>query len=366
MIRFARFAAAGIAAVCLSAGASAQAPTPEAPLKVTYATYLNPSVAFVQVDDWFMKEITARSNGAIQFETYYGGALLSALDIYPGLASGAVDIAMGAPGYNVDMLPLSSVPQPFITEKVDAAMKAIRDLYNNEPEFRTEWQQNGLEMLYPMVAGENAFFLNKKVIETDDLAGMRIRSTLGIAEALNILGATTVALPSPDAIEGLKRGAIEGIGSLPFDTAMSLGLHEIASFVSDSGRMGIYVIMATAANKGWWDSLDPSVRDLFTEVAAEVPQKYLELMNSELTTMAEQLHTTSTIEVLTQSDEEIALWQEQAAEGVWNKWLADMSGKGIDGAAILAQYRELVAKYEPESAYRTGLDIYREEFEAAK
>lgn len=362
MISFVRLATAGLVAMALGGGALAQEPTAAAPLKVTYATYLNPSVAFVQVDDWFMSEITKRSGGAIVFEKYYGGSLLNALDIFPGVASGAVDIAMGAPGYNLDMLPLTSVPQPFVTDKVDAAMKAISELYSSESQLRSEWQQNGLEMLYPMAAGENAFFLSRKVVEIDDLSGLRIRSTLGIAEALNILGATTVALPAPDAIEGLKRGAIEGIGSLPFDTAMSLGLHEIAAYASDSGRMGIYGIMAMAANKGWWDNLDPSVSKLFAEVAAEVPQKYLEIMDKQLNFMAKQLADTPSIEVLTQSDEEIALWQEKAAEGVWNKWVGDMSAKGIDGATILSRYRDLVARYEPSSSYRSGLDIYREEF----
>lgn len=350
------------ALLTVSGAALAQAPTAEAPLKVTYATYLNPSVAFVQVDDWFMKQVTERSGGAIQFETYYGGSLLGALDVFPGLSGGAADIAMGAPGYNLDMLPYTSVPQPFITSKADAAMKAIDELYQSDSALRTEWQNNNLELLYPMAAGENSIWLNNPVATRDDLKGQRVRATLGIATALDVLGATPVALPAMDAIEGLKRGAIDGVASLPFDTGMALGLDEIGKYVTDSGQMGIYGIMAMAANKQWWDGLDPTVQKVFKEVAAEVPAKYLAIMDEQLDAMVDKLHSHDGIKVITQTDAEIAAWKDAAAETVWTKWTGDMAAKGLDGEAVLNHYRELVAKFEPESQYRTGLERYRAKY----
>lgn len=362
MILSRRGLSASIAVLALFGVARAEAPTPEAPLKVTYATYLNPSVVFVQVDDWFMAEVTKRSGGAVTFETYYGGSLLGALDVFPGLGSGAADIAMGAPGYNLDMLPYTGVPQPFVTGKADAAMRALDELYRVEPALQEEWQRNNLELLYPMAAGENSFWLSKRVETAADLSGMRIRATLGIATALDELGATPVALPAMDAIEGLKRGAVDGIASLPFDTSMSLGLDEIAKYVCDCGRMGIYGIMAMAANKDWWDGLDPSVQTLFQEVAAEVPDKYLAIMEEQLNGMVDTLHGRETIEVVTQSDEEVAAWKAAAAEAVWTKWTGDMAARGLDGEAMLGRYRELVAKYEPESKYLTGLERYRAKY----
>lgn len=346
--------------------ALAEMPTAENPLRVTYATYLQTNTAFTRVDAWFMEEVTRRSGGGIVFETYYGGSLLGAVDIYPGVSSGAVDIVMGAPGYNVDMLPYSSVVQPFITDKVDAAMQAVQELYDTEPVLRAEWNDNNLELLYPLAAGENSIWLTRKVERVEDLAGLRIRSTLGIAEALNALGATTVALPSPDAIEGMRRGAIEGIASLPFDTAMDLGLYQIASYATDAGRMGVYGLMAAAANKAWWDGLDPEVRDLLSEVAAEAPAKYIEIMADQLEGLVTRLADRDSIEVITLSDEENARWAELASKAVWDKWLSDMSSRGLDGAAILERYRELIVKHEPDSTYKTGLDVWRARYGGAE
>lgn len=352
------FATSVLSALLLAGPAYAEMPTADKPLKITYATYLAPNVAFTQADAWFMKEITERSAGGIVFETYYSGSLLPAGDIYPGVGKGAVDIVLGSPGYHVDLMPISNVIQPFITDKVDAVMYAVKELYDTEPSMQAEWSSNNMVLLYPMAAGENSIWLSKRVEKAEDLAGLRIRATVGIAQAINALGATSVALPVTDAIEGLKTGAIEGIASLPFDTAMDLGLHEVATYTTDAGRMGIYGLMGGAANKQWWDGLDPEVRDLIASVAVDVPQKYLDLLAAKLEGQVATL-ADSKIEVVSLSEEENARWREKASEAVSSAWLAKVAAKNLDGAPILKRFRELVTKFEAQSTYATGLDLYR-------
>lgn len=278
-------------------------------IELTYATYLPKSFTFVQVDDWFMQEITKRTNGRVSFKTYYGASLLKALDVFPGLKSGAADLATGAPGYNVDLLPLSSVIQPYITEKADAAVRAFIELYRKNGAFKNEWEKNNLRLIYPLAAVENTLWTRKPVRTAADLKGMRIRATLGVARSLNMLGATPVALGMQDGVEALKRGAIDGFASSPFDLGVQVGLHEAAAYAGDAGRMGVYGIIATAFNLTSWNKLPADVRKVIDEVAAEVPDKYLQLTNAAVRQAADRIRATKTLAVVRPPEEEDARWK---------------------------------------------------------
>ncbi|MGE0314002.1 MAG: TRAP transporter substrate-binding protein DctP [Lautropia sp.] len=345
-------AAASVAAAGLPASAHAQQK-----IELTYATYLPKAFTFVQVDDWYMGEVTKRTNGRVTFKTYYGASLLKALDVFPGLASGAADLATGAPGYNVDMLPLSSVIQPYITEKADAAVLAFSELYRTNEVFKNEWQKNNMRLVYPLAAVENTLWTRKPVRTAADLKGMRIRATLGVAQSLNLLGATPVAMGMQDGVEALKRGAIDGFASSPFDLGVQVGLHEAAAYANDAGRMGVYGIIATAFNLNAWNKLPPDVQKVFDEVAAEAPKKFLELTNAAVAAAAAKFAATKSIQAVRPTEEENASWKAKTAQAVWDKWLADMKAKGLDGKPVLDQFITLVRKYEPASGYTPGFDL---------
>ena len=88
------------AILALAASVSA-AGTAWAGTKLVYAGYISERSIATTLDTWFMDQVEARSGGDIKFERYYGGALMKAPDIYPGLSQGAVDFATGAPqAYN--------------------------------------------------------------------------------------------------------------------------------------------------------------------------------------------------------------------------------------------------------------------------
>lgn len=340
-----------IGAIGLSVPASA-----EETAKLTYATYLPKSFTWVQVDDWFMDEVTRRTGGKVTFERYYGGTLLSALDVFPGLSSGAADLATGAPGYNPDMLPLSGVTQPYITEKVDAAARAITDLYAANDDFRAEWQSNNMHLLYALTATENSLWTNRSVTSAKDLQGMRLRATLGIGQSLEMLGATPVAMGMGDGVQAFKSGALDGFTSAPFDVSTLVGLQDIASFAGDQGRMGIYAIVALAFNKASYDTLSDATKAVIADVAREIPARFLEVTDAAVDASVEKIRAAENLTVERLSDTERAVWQDLTAQAVWDAWTAEMDARGLNGTAVLQQYRDLVAKYEPDSTYVPGFE----------
>jgi len=344
------------ASVLMAAGESRAAD----PVKLVYATYLPKNFTFVEVDDWFMQQVTERSGGRITFETYYGASLLKALDVFPGLSQGAADLATGAPGYNVDMLPLSSVIQPYMTDKADAAVRAFVDLYNAEPALKQEWEGQNMKLLYALAATENTLWSNKQVTKAEDLQGMRIRATLGVAQSLELLGATTVALGMQDGVDGLKRGVIDGFSSSPFDLGVQVGLNDVAKFANDAGTMGIYGIIAMAVNLQSWQRLSPEDQAVLQEVASEVPDKFIEVTNRAVSQAVDKLLASPTPVVQRTTPEENARWKGATAQKVWDKWVGSMEARGLDGRSVLDHYVALVKKYEPSSKYTPGFELYVE------
>jgi len=355
-----RLAASAAVAGALAAGSVGAAAAQET-ITLTYATYLPQSFTWVQVDDWFMQEVSERTSGRVQFETFYGGSMLNATEVFPGLKAGAVDIATGGPIYNADLLPLSAgVIQPFVTEKVDAAVAAFIELYQTNDALADEWRNNNMEMLYTMVATENAMWTDRPVATAEDLQGMRLRASGGVAQALEVLGATTVAMGMGDGVQAFKNGAIDGFTAAPFDVSTLVGLHEIASHAGDAGRMGVYAAIALAFNAEAWNGLPEDVRAVFSDVAEEAPAKFLEVTNASVEKTVETLLATEGLTIVRSSAETDAAWRERAAEAVWSEWIESAEAQGLPAGEVFGQFRELITKHEANSTYTPGFDLYQQ------
>jgi TRAP-type C4-dicarboxylate transport system substrate-binding protein len=333
----------------------------QAPVKLTYATYLTNGALAVKLDIWFMNEVTKRSNGRITFETYFAGAMLEAPDVFPGLEHGAVDIATGAPGpYNAKDYPLSSVVLPYITDHADTATTAVTELLKTNAGLRQEYLKHGIVPLWALAFPESTVWTNKKVQTVADLKGMRIRAASTVADALSFLGATAVPLTWSEGVEALRRGAVDGMASAPFDSAVNNGLQEVAAFMNDAGRMGIYSITSSGINKARFDALDPEARKIILQVAAEVPARYLADVNDVIQAAAEKLAKSKSITVVSISGAEADAWRAEAAPKVQEKWLKSVAAADptLDARAVLDAYIALVRQYEPQSKYVPGIDRY--------
>ncbi len=325
--------------------------------KFTYATYLPQSFSWIQVDDWVMDQITEKSDGRIVFERQYGGSLLKAEEVLPGLKAGAADFATGAPIYNGDIFPLSAgVIQPFVTEQADAAVAAFKELYETNTAISDEWTNNNMKLLYAMTATENVLWTSTEVVTAADLKGLRIRASGGVAEALAMLGATPVAMGMGDGVQAFKSGAIDGFSASPFDVSTLVGLQDIASYVNDAGRMGIYASVAMAVNLETWNSLPTDLQAIIEDVAKEAPAKFLDVTNASMTDAIAKIEGAENLTISRPTEDENAIWRDAVAQQIWDSWLAETEALGLPAEQAFMEYRALVEKYEATSTYTPGFD----------
>lgn len=321
-----------------------------------YGTFYSPTDFYEVPSKFFMEEVTKRSDGRIKFEPYYGGSLLKARELSPGVSAGAVDIAVTVPGaFEPEQFPLTGVTLPYVTTNPYATTTAFRELYESDDRLKDEYQSHGQELLYAMGSGGNTLWTNKKVSTQDDLRGQRIRVTLGIADALNALGATPVGIPWSEALDLIQRGGVDGVSATPFDQAVKTGLGDIIPYVTDAGGSGSYAVVTVVMNKAKWDGLDQETKNLMSEVASEIPAYYVRELDKEIDTQVEKL-AGSKATVVRLSDEEAAKWKEIGGGAARDVWMGRAKRSVEDPQAFFDKYEELVKAAEEEHPFTPGIE----------
>ena len=290
-------------------------------------------------------EVEAASDGRIKIEFYDAMALGGKpADLYDQAVDGVVDIIQVLPGYTPGRFPRTETFElPFLMQDPVATSRALMKM------FKDDFSQNeyaDVKVLGAWVHGPGVVHANKPVLKLEDLAGLQIRTPTRLAgEMLKLLGATPVGMPLPAVPENLAKSVING-ALIPWDVTPSIKLAELVKNHTElSGPEAIYTAtLITVMNRDSYDSMPDDLRaildaksgDYFaefagrTEFAVDAPIR------------AEAEAAGNTVTVLDEA--ETARWKAAAAP-VEAAWLAEMEAKGIDGAALLARAKELIAEF---------------------
>jgi len=329
--------------------------------KLVYATFFADFYAGSKADIWFMEEVEKRSGGEIKFERYWNQALLKAPDLMPGLRSGAADIVnSSASVYNGKEFPLSNVMMPFLSSRGDAIMFAWRDLYRNNEDLRKEYESKGAKVLYPFAWSENSAWTKKPISKIADFKGLKVRAVPPIADPVNKLGGTPVALAWAEGIEALQRGVVDGIASTPFDSAVHAGMHEVAKYGNDFGGTGIYSVGVVAMSLARYNKLSEKHRKIIDDVAEEMPVQATKALNASVDSAVDKLCAAKEKLIVSKfSEEDRKQIAQIAGTGLQQDWLKRIKAETkVDGQALLDQFVGYIRKYEGASTYVPGFERY--------
>lgn len=329
------------------------------PMTMKVASNYPATSLFSRVQQHFFEQVTAKTDGKVKFEYFYGGVLLKATDVFPGISRSVVDIGFSVPAaFNPREYPISDITLPFITENPGAASLAFRDWYNKNPAVQGEFKKNNVHVLLTLPAAENVLWSMKKVTTAADLKGMRIRTLLGPAEVLTSLGATAVTVPYTDAIDLLSRGGVDAISTTPFEQGVIDGLPNMVNYLSPAARIGVFATIVTGINLQKWNSMPKSLQDIFNTAANDALAFYISEQSIEADKSVEVLLASTKVEVVPMDDAEAKKWRESTNDAIVKKYLDKANAAGADGQALLDDYIALIRKYEAQSPYVTGIDRY--------
>lgn len=257
---------------------------------------------------------------------------------------GVVDIVWTVNGYTPGLFPRTEVFElPGIYKNdISAANLAMFDMF--ESDLAQEYK--GLEVMWLHVhGGQGLMTVDKEVRTPADFEGMKVRipSRTG-AWVIEALGGAPLATPVPEVPTALSKKTIDGT-LLPWEIIPPLKLQQqIGYFIegADKTRFGTTTFQVSM-NKARWDRLPPEIQKAFKDASgrewwADLAKVWRggEDFGIKMATDAGKTH-------ITLSEEETAAFMTKL-EPVIDRWVEEVSSKGIDGAALVEKARTLISK----------------------
>ena len=254
------FVAAALAVTLLLGGWLFSSPVQAQQIKLTYANF-PPATTFpcVQMERW-KTEVEKRTGGKVLVQTFPGGTLLPAKNIFDGVITGTADIGNFAMSYQPGRFPVSeAIDLPLGFTNAKAASLALYDLvekYNPK-----EFEKVKLITLFTCPPAD--FMTKTPVKSLKDLKGMELRTSGTGTEVLKLLGAIPIGMPQSEAPEAIQKGIVKGnVSSMEI-----LKDFNFASYLPFATEANLFVVtFGVVMNKDKWNSLPDDVKKVIDDL----------------------------------------------------------------------------------------------------
>jgi TRAP-type C4-dicarboxylate transport system substrate-binding protein len=335
-----RKSALAVAAVCVSAvTANAQ----EYTFKLHHLLGAKAPAQTQMLEPW-ARQVEENSGGRVKIDIYPSMTLGGRPpELVQQVRDGVVDLIWTVNGYTPGLFPRTEVfelPTVFKNDPV-AANKALYDMF--ESDLREEYK--GVEVMFLHVhAGQAIHMRDKAVHSPADLKGTKLRiPTRTGAWVIEALGADPVAMPVPELPSSLQKGVVDG-AFIPWEIIPPLKIQEQTKYQiegADRERFGTTTFQVSM-NKARWDSLPADIQKAFKDASgrdwwAKVGEVWRGTDDFGIGVAVKAGN-----EHITLSEAETEAFRDALAPVV-DRWVEDVSAKGIDGAGLVEKARDLIA-----------------------
>ncbi|MEO0329432.1 MAG: TRAP transporter substrate-binding protein [Pseudomonadota bacterium] len=256
---------------------------------------------------------------------------------------GVADIVWTVVGYTPGRFPRTEVFElPFMMTDAGAVSRAYWQMFEKhmkDDDFKD------LKILGTWVHGPGLIHSNKPIREVADLQGVKVRgASRTVTSLFENFGATSVGMPVPAVPEALSKGVIDAT-TIPWEVTAALKIPELVKNHTEFSNKALYTVtFVLAMNKAKYESLPDDLKKIVDENSGEEFSVFAGETQAGADGPAREKAAAAGNNIITLSDEEVSKWRD-AAQPVYDKWIADMDSRGIDGNALIAEAQELIKKY---------------------
>jgi TRAP-type C4-dicarboxylate transport system substrate-binding protein len=266
-------------------------------------------------------------------------------ELYDQAKDGVADIVWTLPGYTAGRFPRTEVFElPFIASPRGVVnAKASQDYADAHLGEETK----GVKLLSFWSHDQGVIHCRGKVETLADLRGKKLRFPTRLAgEALKAAGVAAIGMPVPQVPESLAQGVIDG-AVVPWEVVPAIKLHELVKFHTEiPGSPTLYTAsFFLVMNQARYESLPKDVRKVIDETTGMAFATEAGNVWDNAGATVRKMVADKGNAILSLSEADKAAWM-KTCEPVTASWIAEMQGKGIDGAALIASAKELLAKHE--------------------
>lgn len=334
----------GVAALALLAVTAGGALAQEVTLRLHQFLPPQANVPKLVLDVWADK-VEADSGNRIKIERYHAMALGGKPpELIDQAIDGVADIVWSVNGFTPGRFPRTEVFElPFMVTDARAASYAYWKMFEShmaDTDFRD------VKILATFVHGPGMLHTKKPVSEPGDLNGMKIRGgSRMVNQLLELLGATPVGLPVTAIPEALSKGVIDGT-TIPWEVTTALKVSELVENHTEFDGPAIYnLTFVMAMNKAKYDSLPDDLKAVIDANSGLEFSVFAGGVMQDSDGPARQVAVDRGNNIITISAEDAKTWEE-LARPVYENWIADVAGKGIDGQAMIDEANQLMSEYQ--------------------
>jgi TRAP-type C4-dicarboxylate transport system substrate-binding protein len=335
------FIVAGIFLATLFTFTWTPAPVAAGPISLNYANFPPaPTFPCVQMERW-KKEVEKRTNGKVAIKTFPGGTLLKAKGMMDGVIAGTADIGCLCMAYQPGRFMVTNATAlPVGFPNATVASLTLWDLYN-------KYKPDGfakVKVLTMFTCAPANIYAKVPVKNLDDLKGLQLRASGGVAQVLKALGATAVGMPQSATPEALQKGVVKGAAS-SLETLKDFKYAEMCKYVTMLN--GPVYPFAVVMNMDKWNSLPKDVQKVFDEMALQQCVWTGVYMDNHVNDSIAWSKKNHNIEITVLPKEEMAKWN-KLLEPITGKWINGAKEKGLPAEAIVTDIKAFGAMYAGE------------------
>jgi len=322
-LRLAGFILAALFICSLLPGSSAAGP-----IKLSYANFA-PVGTFpdVQMERW-KKEVEKRTGGKVAINTFPGGSLLGAKNMFDGVIAGQGDIGCLCMAYQPGRFMITNATSlPLELPNAKVASLVLWDLYNKyKPKPFSK-----VKVLTMFTCGTSNIMSKKAIRTLEDMKGFDLRASGGAGQILKAWEANLVGMPMTATPEALQKGVVQGLFS-SLEVLMDFKFAELCRYVTKTDTV-IYPF-SVVMNLDKWNSLPKDVQAVMDDLAIEQAWWTGNYMDKHIDESIEWSKKNYNIEVITLTKKELARWN-RLLKPIVDKWIKDAKAKGLPARAIV-------------------------------
>nr|WP_259993468.1 TRAP transporter substrate-binding protein [Sulfitobacter sp. S190] len=290
-------------------------------------------------------QVEEASGGRIKIERYpamqLGGKPPELMD---QAIDGVADIVWTVVGYTPGRFPSTEVFElPFMMSDARAASSAYWQMFEKHMK-DTEFAD--VKILGTWVHGPGAIHASKEVRTPADMEGLKVRGGSRLAnELLSKTGATPVGMPVPAIPEALSKGVVDGV-TIPWEVTGALKVPELVGHHTEFEGNALYTLtFVLAMNKDKFDSLDPELQQVIEDNSGLEFSIFAGGTMQDADGPSRDAAVAAGNNIVTVSGDDLESWR-TVSQPIYDEWIAEMDGKGIDGQALIDEARSLMDAYQ--------------------
>jgi TRAP-type C4-dicarboxylate transport system substrate-binding protein len=291
------------------------------------------------------KQVEENSGGRVKIEIYPAMSLGGRPpELVQQVRDGVVDLIWTVNGYTPGLFPRTEVfelPNVYVNDP-KATNLAMYDMLDQLKE-----EYKGMEIMFLHVHAGQGLHMAEKLVRTPaDLAGTKLRvPTRTGAWIIEALGAAPAAMPVPELPQALSKGVVDG-ALIPWEIIPPLKIQEQTKYQIEGDGMSRFgtTTFQVSMNQARWDSLPDDIKKAFKDASG--PEWWAQVGDIWRASddFGIKVAVDSGNEHITLTPEETKAFNDAMAPVV-DRWIADVTAQGIDGAGLVEAARAAIAKH---------------------